>query len=205
MQMDNIDKRLVSILLHDGRRSLSDMKSQLGISHVAIGKRLEKLLNEDVVRVTTAVNLRKLDAKLLFIAIETENSEVAERIVHKYADCPRLVMLAPVTGRYNLFAIMIAEDVWSLESTMGTCSLRTEPGVRKSETWFGNAPLVPTYMPLDLAPGSGKREAPCGKNCSECKRYTDDKCSGCPATSHYRGVLWRSPMTEPRRRSRKKS
>jgi len=206
MIVDNVDKKLVSILVKDGRTSLSEIGKQLGMSHVAVSKRLEKMQRHGLLQVTAAVNTEKLDVKMLFMAIETENSEVADMILEKYKDCPRLIMLTPVTGRYNLFAVMIAEDTWSLESIIGTCSLRTEPGVRRSETWFGNAPFVPKYLPIDLAPERDANDVtPCGRDCGSCKRYQADKCLGCPPTSHYKGTLWVSPRTAPKRQRKNKS
>ncbi len=206
MTIDNVDKEIVSILLKDGRKSLSEIGNELGMSHVAVSKRLDKMINEDLIRVTTGVNARKLDVKILFMGIETESTEVTDRILEKYHDCPRLIMLSPVTGRYNLFAVMVVEDTWSLESVVGTCSMRTEPGVRKSESWFGNAPLVPEFLTIDLAPKrSPKGNTPCGRKCTECSRYSSDKCVGCPPTSSYKGLLWASPRTQPRRQRKKKS
>jgi len=138
------------------------------------------------------------------MGLETENMEVAERIQEDYKNCPRLLMLAPVTGRYNIFAVMIAEDTWSLESIIGTCSIRTEPGVRRSESWFGNAPIYPQFIPLDLAPATtGSPISPCGRNCGTCKRYVANKCMGCPQTSVYRGKLWASPVKVKKRRKSK--
>jgi hypothetical protein len=122
----------------------------------------------------------------------------------KYQNCPRILMLAPVTGRYNLFAVMAAEDTWSLESIIGTCSMRTESGVRRSETWFGNAPPLPKYLSVGLAPKKSKGDkTPCGQNCAACKRYSDEKCVGCPTSSSYKGLLWASPLTERRRKKSK--
>ncbi len=204
--MDNIDKEIISILYRDGRTTLSDMGDQLGMSHVAVSKRLDSLVKEGLLQVTAAVSAERMDMKMLFMGIETENMDVADRITEKYEDCPRLLMLAPVTGRYNLFAVMLAEDTWSLESIIGTCSMRTEPGVRRSETWFGNAPLVPEYLPVDLAP---EREdstiSPCGRNCLKCRRYENEKCIGCPPTDSYKGLLWVSPKTKPKRSRKGKS
>jgi hypothetical protein len=173
---------------------------------VAVSKRLDKLVKADRVKISAAINSEFFDTKILFMGLETENMEIAEMIQKKYADCPRLLMFAPVTGRYNLFAMMIAEDTWSLESIMGTCSMRTEPGVRKSESWFGNAPIIPQYLPIDLAPEhqSGTR-APCKMDCKDCKRYSMNKCVGCPSTSTYKGNLWASPDTSKKKRKKSKS
>ena len=203
--MDDIDKKLVSILQKNGRTSLSEIGKNLGMSHVAVSKRLDKLVQAELVKVTAGVNAEYLDAKILFMGLETEDMDVAERIQKKYGDCPRLLMFAPVTGRYNVFAVMVAEDTWSLESIIGTCSMRTEPGVRRSESWFGNAPVAPKYLQVDLAPGaSSSGIAPCGRDCRSCKRYKAEKCVGCPPTSAYKGSLWASPNKTKKKRKKSK-
>lgn len=193
--MDDIDKRLISKLQKDGRTSLSEIGSELNMSHVAVSKRLDKLIKADLVKISAGINSESLDVKVLFLGLETENMDVAERIKKKYSHCPRLLMFAPVTGTYNLFAMMIAEDTWSLESILGTCSMRTEPGIRKSETWFGNAPLIPKYLQLDLAPNqTGTTRGTCKIDCEKCNRYLVNKCVGCPTTSSYKGNLWSNPV-----------
>ena len=197
--MDDTDKRLISKLQRDGRTSLSEIGKELGMSHVAVSKRLDKLLKANVVKISAGINSEVLDTKVLFLGMETENMDVAEKIKKKYAHCPRLLMFAPVTGTYNLFAMMIAEDTWSLESILGTCSMRAEPGIRKSETWFGNAPLIPEYLQLDLAPNqTGTTKAPCKSDCEKCNRFLIDKCVGCPTTSVYKGTLWADPVQKKR-------
>jgi DNA-binding Lrp family transcriptional regulator len=203
--MDDIDKKLISILQTDGRKSLSDIGKELKMSHVAVSKRLDKLVKKDnLVQITAGVNSESLDAKVFFMALETEDMNAAERIQEEYKNCPRLVMFAPVTGRYNIFAIMVAEDTWSLESVIGTCSMRTEPGVRRSESWFGNAPTYPKFLPLNLAPETtGSATSPCGRNCGSCKRYIAEKCLGCPSTTSYKGTLWASPTKTKKKRKSK--
>jgi DNA-binding Lrp family transcriptional regulator len=203
--MDDIDKKLVSILQKNGRTSLSEIGKELGMSHVAVSKRLDKLVQSDMVKITAGVNAEAIDAKVLFMGLETEDMDVAERIQKKYIDCPRLLMFAPVTGRYNVFAVMVAEDTWSLESIIGTCSMRTEPGVRRSESWFGNAPVAPKFLQVDLAPElTGSGVSPCGRDCSACKRFKADKCVGCPPTEVYKGKLWATPNKTKKKRKKSK-
>jgi Lrp/AsnC family leucine-responsive transcriptional regulator len=204
--LDNVDKQLVTLLQQDGRKSLSEIGKKLEMSHVAVSKRLDKLVDGNRIHVTAGVNAEELDVKLLFMGLEVDNIEVAERIKEKYQHCPRLLMLAPVTGSYNLIAIMAAQDTWSLQSIVGTCSMRTEEGVRRSESWFGNAPIVPTFLQLQLAPeATNGSKAPCKADCATCKRYIDEKCVGCPPTSVYRGKLWSSPLNKRKRRGKRKS
>jgi len=213
--LDNTDKLLISILRENGRTSLSDLGKELGMSHVAVSKRLEKLVSPDkskdgkitppLVKITAGVNAEEMDMKMLFMGLETENMEITDLILKKYANCPRLVMLAPVTGRYNLFAVMVAEDTFSLESILGTCSIRTESGIRRSETWFGNSPMAPQYLNLDLSPSKGAKQSACGRDCGACKRFLSEKCVGCPSSKSYRGTIYASPLTESKRRGKSNS
>ncbi|TFH06267.1 MAG: Lrp/AsnC family transcriptional regulator [Candidatus Thorarchaeota archaeon] len=204
--IDNTDKKLISILREDGRTSLSEIGKALGMSHVAVSKRLDKLIKTDMLKISAGINSEAMDTKVLFLGLETESMEIAENIKKKYMNCPRVLMFAPVTGSYNLFAMMIAEDTWSLESILGTCSMRTEPGIRKSETWFGNAPIIPKFLPLNLAPEqTSSSKAPCKMDCEACKRYAIDKCVGCPNTSSYKGTLWATPSPPKKKRAKSKS
>ncbi len=195
--------------MEDGRTSLSDIGKRVvdgGMSHVAVSKRLEKLTGEEdgkkpLVKISAGINLEQMDMKVLFLGLETENMEVTDRIIKKYADCPRLLMLAPVTGRYNLFAVMVAEDTFSLESILGTCSIRTEDGIRRSETWFGNSPAYPEYIPVNLSPDK-KSKTTCHRNCQDCKRYTSNKCVGCPTAEGYAGTIYASDETERKQRGK---
>ena len=50
--IDNVDKKLISILMENGRTSLSEIGKHLGMSHVAVSKRLEKLVSKNLVKVT---------------------------------------------------------------------------------------------------------------------------------------------------------
>ena len=49
-KMDNVDKKIISILQQDGRTSLSSIGKQLGMSHVAVKKRLDNLCDNLVGR-----------------------------------------------------------------------------------------------------------------------------------------------------------
>ena len=48
--------------------SLSDIGKRLGMSHVAVSKRLDKLVQSDTVRITAGVNAQTLDVKVLFMS-----------------------------------------------------------------------------------------------------------------------------------------
>ncbi|MBO3755166.1 MAG: AsnC family transcriptional regulator, partial [Candidatus Brockarchaeota archaeon] len=53
---------LISELQKDGRKPLSQIAKKLGVSHVAVRKRLKKLLDKELMSVTANLNLEALNA-----------------------------------------------------------------------------------------------------------------------------------------------
>ncbi|KXB07459.1 hypothetical protein AKJ51_01320 [candidate division MSBL1 archaeon SCGC-AAA382A20] len=182
--MDDKDKEILQLLQENGRMSLSKIGEEIGMSHVAVRKRMKKLQKE-ILRVNPALNFEKLGYRLTLISIETENDEVREELVETFQDCPRTILLLNTTGEYNLLAVMLAENQNVQESQMGQCAIRTHPGIRRSEINIGEAPIKPKNIQY-APPLKNKKTAPCGENCNQCQRYLEEKCIGCPATQYYR-------------------
>lgn len=182
--LDDKDKEILQLLQENGRMSLSKIGEEIGMSHVAVRKRMKKLQKE-MLQVNPALNFEKLGYRLTLISIETENDEVRDELVETFQDCPRTILLLNTTGEYNLLAVMLAENQNVQESQMGQCAIRTHPGIRRSEINIGEVPIKPKNIQY-TPPLENKKTAPCGENCNQCQRYLGEKCLGCPATQYYR-------------------
>jgi DNA-binding Lrp family transcriptional regulator len=55
VEMDELDLRIVSLLLRDGRTPTAQIAEQIGLSRPAVADRLDKLERQGVIRGTTAV------------------------------------------------------------------------------------------------------------------------------------------------------
>ena len=55
VELDDLDHRIVSLLLKDGRTPAAQIADQIGLSRPAVADRLEKLETQGVIRGTTAV------------------------------------------------------------------------------------------------------------------------------------------------------
>jgi len=186
--MDEIDKKIISLLQKDGRASFSSMGKELGLSHVAIMNRLRNL-SERLIKVSAGLNAEYLGFRVAIVNAEVETPERLRELVEIFSKCPRIVFLTTTTGVYNLMTIMIAEDADTLNAIVEVCSVRARKGIRRSEATIGEAPVVPKYMPIKIATAKVDDDAPCGINCGVCMRYQEKKCLGCPATKYYRGSL----------------
>ena len=187
--MDAIDKHLIARLLEDGRATFTELGKSLGLSHVAARARLKRLLGEGSIKISANLSAEKFNMKTAVIFVEADSFERLNELVKTFKDCPRLVFMSTLMGAHNLIAVMIAEDSSTLESmVVGTCSLRSQKGIRRSEAHISETSVYPSHLPVRLTVDKSDI-APCHISCDNCERYNNNKCLACPATQFYRGPL----------------
>lgn len=186
--MNELDKKIVSILREDGRVSLSEIGEKVGLSHVSVRKRLRNL-SKNLVKVSAGLNAEQLGLRVAIVNAEVETPERLRELIDIFSKCPRIVFLTTTTGAYNIMTVMVAEDADTLNAIVEVCSIRAQKGIRRSEATIGEAPIVPKYLPIKIVSTKEDEDAPCRINCGKCVRYQNEKCLGCPATKYYRGPL----------------
>jgi len=189
--VDEIDRKIITKLQSNGRLSLKELAKTVGYTSMGVKKRLDKLLDRGIIKVTALHNTAALKMRAIILLLEVESGEAMRNILQRFKNCPRIVYLFTTLGGYNLIAIAIGEDQDTLESEMEEkCSLRSSPGIRRSEVYpIGEIHYHP-YLPIREYLAVRREEiAPCGVNCGVCPRYKGEKCLGCPATKYYRGPL----------------
>ena len=188
---DETDKKLISLLYKDGRSNLTDLSKKLGISHVAVRKRLDRLIGANLLRIRELINLKKIGARIVVFLVEVKDPKVMIEIRKMLEDCPRVLTVLTLMGRCNLLVLMIAEDEKALESMASICCLRRAKGIEKIEVMISEELVMPEYFPVKIRnPELREEKPPCGLvNCITCPRFKEDKCPGCPATKYYRGIL----------------
>ena len=142
--MDELDRRIISLLQMDGRASNAKIAREVGVSEGTVRRRLRRLIQEDVVKVIAVPNLEKLGyATTALIGLQTgpgKSDAVAEAI----ALLEEAHYVAITTGAYDVF-------IWAgLESAerQGTF-LRTKIGAiegeQRTETFVNLAIKKRTY------------------------------------------------------------
>jgi len=184
---DDIDKQIIAELQRDGRIGLVELGKKIKLSHPGAGNRLKKLLAEDLVKVRADLNLRKLGMHLVALGIEVDGLDRAMEFAKKFSSCPRIAFIAPMTGDYNLFMILVCEEIRCLQHLIEK-TIRPLGGVKRISISFSSTPFEPAYLPIKI-PVEKNEVAPCGKNCGKCEIFRAGLCIGCPATTNYRGRL----------------
>ena len=180
---DRIERKLIILLQRDGRAPLTFLGRELGMSHVGVKKRIEKLISKGLIKVRADLSSRGYVYAI--VLSELEGYDYFKEVARRFRECPRLIFLAPLIGGMNYIAIMAFEDINVLEACMGSCIIRTLKGVRRSDVYVARDVIVPDFIPLNIVEPK-KEEAPCGAKCSTCTLYLEGKCPACPATKYYR-------------------
>ena len=189
--MDKIDWKLIKQLRSNGRKTYKELGDAIGFTSLGAKKRIDKLLNKNLIHVSALVNTDALDLRLALILLEIESAKAMRNIIDRYSKCPRVINFFTTMGGYNLIALVMAEDQATLESeSVEKCALRSGEGIRRSEFYLiGRVPHYP-FLPLNADALKEKGDiTPCGVQCKDCPSFQDKKCVGCPALSYYRGPL----------------
>lgn len=184
-ELDQKNKKLINLLQEDGRNTFTGLGKILNLSHVSIQKRLKKLLEKDQVHISANLSSSKLEIAFAIILVEVDSYKQLKTLIEKFSKCPRLVFFGTLTGAYNVISIIAAENQEILQSVINVCSMRNEPGLRRSEVFIIDLPLKPEFIPLKIPLEGDAEQTPCEGNCAECDRYQGDICIGCPGTKWY--------------------
>ena len=189
--LDEVDQKIISQLQTDGRTTLEELAKAIGFTSMGIKKRLQKLLDQEAIKVSASLNPFFFKLCPAIVLLEMESAEAMQNLLERFKECPRVVHIFKTIGGYNLIALVVAEDQDTLESiSMEKCSLRSSAGIRRSEFYpIGDIHFSPFLPVREHLTHKERTVAPCNVDCKPCARYRTGKCVGCPTTNHYRGTL----------------
>ncbi|MHA1303711.1 MAG: Lrp/AsnC family transcriptional regulator [Candidatus Heimdallarchaeaceae archaeon] len=189
--IDNLFLHLIALLQRDGRKSLVDLADEIGVSsHNTVRNRLAELQKKNIIRITAETNAKQLDLEIVLILYSTVTAEDHSKILKLYTHCPRVFRVGSLIGNYDVFIFAFAENRAVIESlTRGHCFYADKIQVRDRQVLILGEEVNPPYFPIEFPVVSEKDEAPCKASCIDCVSYQKELCTGCPATSYYRGPL----------------
>ncbi|MFW9821160.1 MAG: hypothetical protein ACFFE5_16265, partial [Candidatus Thorarchaeota archaeon] len=107
-----------------------------------------------------------------------KNFDEVKKIINAYSNCPRVFLLAQITGRYNLIMGIIGQNIDVLHRYINYCGPTNKEGILHSEILFVSKLEAPEYLPLNLF-SKKSQESECSNICKDCEAYLDGKCDGC--------------------------
>ena len=134
--LDEIDKGVILELNRDGRLSFQDVARTLSVSEALIRARYKRLTAHRVVRVMALTNPLSLGFDTMaWIAIRTHPATDRLTVADGLASLPAVVYVAICSGRFDIFAEVVAPSHSHLLSLISN-EVDSLPGVASTEAWL---------------------------------------------------------------------
>ena len=131
---NELDKEIMLRLQADGRESNAEIARHLGVSEGTVRRRIKRLLDEDVIRITAVPNPPKIGFNALaLIGLQVELSKLDDvaKTLSKMSD---VHFVAFTTGTYDIFIRVMLPSAEELNNFIKT-RLASIPGIVHSETF----------------------------------------------------------------------
>lgn len=109
-ELDDLDRHLIRLLQQDGRVSHAAIARETGSSEPTVRKRIERLISDDVIKVTAVLNPRVHGYQRdMLISVRTEPGRLFE-VGQKLSAFERTVYLAYTAGPFEILVNMLFRD-----------------------------------------------------------------------------------------------
>jgi DNA-binding Lrp family transcriptional regulator len=131
-KVDELDRKLIQLLGHDGRMSASELGKKLGISRMAAGRKMAQLISDGIIVIALHLVPNKTGAPIgALIGLQAMDNcvdPVAEILLVQ----PEVARVSLTSGRFNLISTVYFETV---DDIARFCieTLASIDGLRKSE------------------------------------------------------------------------
>jgi Lrp/AsnC family transcriptional regulator for asnA, asnC and gidA len=132
-RLDAVDRQIISLLQQDGRTSNVEVARQVGVSEATVRKRLDRLLEEGVMRITAVPNAAKVGfPTVTFVALDVDLAYL-DRIADRLGRLPEVRAIYYTTGENDLVV-----EAWfdSSEQLLHflTQQIAAIPGIKRAAT-----------------------------------------------------------------------
>jgi DNA-binding Lrp family transcriptional regulator len=133
MFMDEFDHKLVTLLRHDARRSISDLAADLGTSRATVRARMEKLeRNGSILGYTVILRADTVDLPVRGIMMIEIEGRVADRVIRTLGGFPEISEIHTTNGRWDLVVELGTATLADFDNVLRR--IRLVPGITASET-----------------------------------------------------------------------
>lgn len=131
--LDELDRKIVQLLIENARSSYSDIGQQIGISRVAVKARIQALENQNIIEeYTTIINPQKISGAVsCYFDIEATPETLAQ-VTGLLEANPVITQIYRVTGKNKLHVHAVAASGEEMEALIQN-HIDTLPGVEKCE------------------------------------------------------------------------
>lgn len=141
--LDGLDLKIIQDLSKDGRKSFVDIAKDTKLSPVGVKNRVERLIEQGVLKICGGLNIEKFYSVSANIEIEAD-SDTISKLIEKFDKSPLVYHLVKTSGRYNLLISIAAPNLENIELFISK-EIRGETGVKHIDVIVGELPTIPKF------------------------------------------------------------
>ncbi|GMB80045.1 MULTISPECIES: Lrp/AsnC family transcriptional regulator [Shinella] len=131
--MDDLDRKIVTLLRGNGRRSVSDLALETGASRATVRGRIERMEEDGTILGYTVMlradALEDVVRGVMMIEIE---GHVTDRVIRTLGGFPEISQIHTTNGRWDLLVELSAASLADFDAVLR--KIRLVPGITGSET-----------------------------------------------------------------------
>ena len=134
-KIDNLDKKILNIIMNNARIPSKDVAVECGVSRAAIHQRIQRLIEMKVITGSGYyVNPKVLGYNTCtYIGVSLEKGSMYREVVKQFEDIPEVVECHYTTGPYSMLIKVYAQDNQHLMRLLND-KIQHIPGVTETET-----------------------------------------------------------------------
>lgn len=131
--MDSLDEKLITLLRHDARRSVSELALHLGVSRATVRARIERLERSgEIIGYTVMLRADAVDQSIRGIMMIEIEGYAADQVIRALGGFPEVSTIHTTNGRWDLVVEMAAASLAEFDAVLRR--IRLIPGITRSET-----------------------------------------------------------------------
>jgi DNA-binding Lrp family transcriptional regulator len=131
--MDDLDHRLITLLRHNGRRSVSDLAIELGAARATVRARMERLEQSgDIIGYTVILKSDAVGLPVRGIMMIDVEGHSADKVIRALGGLAEVGAIHTTNGRWDLIAELGATTLTDFDAVLRR--IRLIPGIVGSET-----------------------------------------------------------------------
>lgn len=150
-KIDNLDKKILSILSSNARIPFKDVAAECGVSRAAIHQRVQHLMDNGVITGSGFdVNPKSLGySTCTYVGITLERGSMYNDVVERIQHIPEIVECHFTTGPYTMLVKLYAKDNEQLMFLLNG-QLQDIPGVVATETLISLEQSIKREIPVEI-------------------------------------------------------
>ncbi len=158
-KIDNLDKKILSILSKNARMPFKDVAMECNVSRAAIHQRVQKLMDNGVITGSGFdVNPKSLGySTCTYVGITLEKGSMYKDVVKRLDHIPEVVECHFTTGPYTMLVKLYARDNEQLMNLLNG-QLQEIPGVSATETLISLEQNIKREIPVVFSDVEGDNQ-----------------------------------------------